>query len=165
MSTFVSVGNATQPFSRLLSEVARLAPHLPQPVTVQTGSTPFANGICRAVPFLGMEDFEAHVRRAQLLIVHAGAGTVINALQAGKCPVVAPRLARYAEHIDNHQLEFARALARQGKIAMAEEMHLLQTAIEDAMSRRATSAAAKSQPPLIGVVQEILDGYAAAARR
>ncbi len=35
------MGNATQPFTRLLDGIAAIARELPQPVFVQSGSTPF----------------------------------------------------------------------------------------------------------------------------
>ena len=93
MSTFVSVGNANQPFSRLLEAVAILAEQggLPLPVIVQHGHTPFVSTSCKAIDFMAMEDFSEYVQSAELLIIHAGAGSMIHACQAGKVPVVMPR--------------------------------------------------------------------------
>ncbi len=160
MSTFVSVGNATQPFSRLLDAVARLAPQLPQPVTVQYGSNTFANAACRPVAFLDMESFTAHMREADLLILHAGAGVVIHAIQAGKVPVVAPRRACYGEHVDDHQLEFARALAAAGKAVVVEDVARLAAAVDEARLRQARQSPSVQLPLLISMVESVLAGYA-----
>ena len=61
VSTFVSVGNATQPFARLLDGVAAIARELPQPVFVQSGSTPFHATAAQAAPWLAMADFESRM--------------------------------------------------------------------------------------------------------
>ena len=117
MSTFVCVGNATQPFRRLLDGVTAIARDLPQPVFVQSGSTPFHAKGCESAPFLNMSEFQSRVDRSKLLIMHAGAGSLITAVRAGKVPVVMARRARYAEHVDDHQIEFARELDRPGALS------------------------------------------------
>lgn len=45
-----------------------------------------------------------------MLITHGGAGTMVNAVKRGKRVIVVPRLARYGEHVDDHQLELAKRL-------------------------------------------------------
>ena len=52
-------------------------------------------------------DFSNNLRTADVVISHAGVGSILNALDAGKYPIVIPRLAKYNEHIDDHQLEIA----------------------------------------------------------
>ena len=156
MSTFVSVGNATQPFPRLLDAIAKLAPSLPQPVTVQTGCNTFASSTCRSVNFLSMESFTAHIREAELLILHAGAGTVINAMQAGKLPIVVPRRACYGELVDDHQLGFARALAAVGKVVVVEDMRQLTDAVKDVQIRQARQLSSSEQPALVSMVERVL---------
>jgi beta-1,4-N-acetylglucosaminyltransferase len=94
--TFVTVGNATDGFRRLLDTVETLAGAglLPMPVVIQSGNNAgFTSRLGLVRPFLSMEDFEDYVRRARLVIAHAGAGTVLHALAAGKLPVVMPRRA------------------------------------------------------------------------
>src|SRR5690242_15296157 len=104
VSTFVSLGNATQSFRRLTDAVMKIAFLLPQPLVVQHGNTVFQGAGHNAKPFMSMEEFDRLVCQADLLIMHAGAGSVIHAIQAGKVAVVMPRLAKYGEIIDDHQL-------------------------------------------------------------
>jgi len=132
LSTFVSVGNANQPFPRLLEAVGRLVSILPHPVVVQRGHTLFECPGCEVVDFVGMERFEELVGSADLLIFHAGAGSVIHAVRIGKIPVVMPRLAMYSEHVNDHQLEFAEILARQGRVILARDADGLEAAVEQA---------------------------------
>lgn len=159
MSTFVSVGNATQPFHRLLEAVASLAPTLPQPLVVQHGVTPFCLQACRAIPFLGMEEFEFFIADAELLILHAGAGSVIHALRSGKVPVVVPRRSLYGEHVDDHQVEFACALAETGRVVIVEDLEQLPDAVRRAVELQQELAAMQEPSRMVGLVDATLEGY------
>lgn len=168
MSTFVSVGNAKQPFRRLLDAVARLADVFPKPVLVQHGHTPFISDRCKAVAFLGMEEFEASVREAELVILHAGAGSIIHALQVGKVPVVVPRLAEYGEHVNNHQMELARALADTGQVVVALNPDELLNSVREALNRqrhhlqeRTAAAVTRAEPEMVGLIRQALEDFSA----
>ena len=165
MSTFVSIGNAHQPFGRLLEAVRRAAERLPQPLVVQHGYTPFDDPVCTRVPFLSMEEFIRCVRDADLLIMHAGAGSVIHAVGAGKIPVIMPRRAAYGEHVNDHQVEFAQALMATGKVIVVENPDDLERAAEEAMTRQRQLSNRDgnhkdSLPPLVGLVDRLLRDHA-----
>lgn len=161
MTTFVSVGNATQPFNRLIESVIENYAELPQPVVIQHGNTPLANiEKCVAKPFLGMNEFSSQLKQAELLILHGGAGSVIHAIKAGKIPVIMPRRAQYGEHVDDHQLEFSRALAEAGKVVLAEEPEDLMRSVEKSLEMQATNTSIDSEPPLVGLISEVLRRYA-----
>ena len=160
MSTFVSVGNPTQPFRRLLDAVTIIASELPQPVFVQSGSTPFHADGCESEPFLAMGEFENRVARSELLIMHAGAGSVIHAIRAGKVPVVMPRRAPHGEHVDDHQVEFARELARAGRIVVAEEPVDLLRVVREALVRQASAGHIAEAPEMIRMIADVLRRYA-----
>lgn len=127
--TFVTVGNARQPFSRLLDAVAAVAGSLPGPVLVQRGHTPFGCAGMEVVDFVAMDRFSDWVAQADVLIMHAGAGSVIQAVRAGKAPIVMPRRAMLGEHVNDHQVEFAHALEVAGKVRVAEDAEGLRRAL------------------------------------
>ena len=160
MSTFVSVGNANQPFRRLLDEISRIARDLPQPVIVQHGNTPFRTEGCQAMPFVEMDEFEHLVEKADLLIIHAGAGSVIHAAHAGKVPVVIPRRQELGEHVDNHQLEFVQELEKTGRIVAVYDCELLLQAIADAQTRQSEMQRKPTQSRVVHLVQDLLTKYA-----
>lgn len=130
MTTFVTLGNATQPFERLLVEVTKTIESLSPPVIVQYGSTSYNLPNCDLRKFVSMETFEMLIETSDVLIMHGGAGSVIHAVRACKIPIVMPRLQIFGEHIDNHQLEFSIELDRIGKIIMLNEQVCLKSAIE-----------------------------------
>ena len=115
MSTFVSIGNAKQSFSRLLKAVCVCANKLPQPVIVQYGHTLFNCESTINVDFMKMSDFQQHLNVSKVVNFHAGGGSVSNAIRAGKIPIILPRDANLDEHIDNHQVEFSQELSRMNK--------------------------------------------------
>jgi len=166
MSTFVSVGNATQSFCRLLDEVALIATVLPQPVVVQHGHTTFHSEACRAIPFVEMNEFERLVADAELLILHAGAGSVIHALRSGKVPVVMARRCGYGELVDDHQVEFALALENSGRVVVALEPAQLLDAVQRALKLQGAlklhsdGGRAGHEPVMLKLVNEALSGYA-----
>jgi len=156
VSTFVSVGNAVQPFPRMLEAVRKCSAQLPHPILVQSGSTSFAATEMLVRPFLSSEEFAEAIERSELIILHSGAGSVIHAVRAGKTPVVMPRQKLYAEHIDDHQVEFARAMEGAGRVVVAFEPGDLADAISRA--RRVDAAGPKTfkAPPLIQLVRTAL---------
>lgn len=170
-SVFATVGNATQGFGRLLEAVDRLAgaggfgPGAL--VFVQSGNNPdFRPRHCEHRPFLSMEEFAARIARADLVICHGGAGTLLHVAGYGKRPIVMPRRQRYGEHVDDHQSELIRALAADGGARVADEPDDLASVVGEALRDR---AAAVRQPPsalperVTAVLEEL--GRIAAARR
>ena len=60
------------------------------------------------------------MREADLVIAHAGTGVALEALGAGKLPVLIPRRAEFSEHIDDHQEQIADMLKHRGLAVVRE---------------------------------------------
>ena len=120
--TFVYIGNSPRQFTRLLDEVARIAPHLPQPVVVQHGRTVFSHPGIRHFAFVEEAEFTTLLRECRLFISHAGGASVLAAIRMGKTPVVVPRRARFGEHVDDHQVALANEFARDDQILAVDEI-------------------------------------------
>jgi len=164
MSTFVSVGNATQPFTRLLDAVCALAGQLPQPVFVQFGSAQgFHCAACTGVAFMEMDEFAERVNAAELLILHAGAGSALHAIRAGKTPVLIPRLSSNGEHVDNHQVEFANELAQTGKAVVVHDMNQLMAATTLALQFQRHNGVPPVEPRIVSLLRTLLLRHALVA--
>jgi UDP-N-acetylglucosamine transferase subunit ALG13 len=109
---FVTLGTHQQPFARALDLVAEL--EFEADVLVQYGATPARSGLSNVqwVEYLEWDALTDTMRQAEVVISHAGVGSTITAIRAGKKPVVVPRLARFGEHVDDHQLQFAQRFAQ-----------------------------------------------------
>ena len=124
---FVSVGSSTIPFDRLLRAVDGLTTD--EQLVVQCGPSGFRPRRAECVDFLSYDEFRAHVRRAGLVVIHAGAGSIITTLALGKHPIVVPRRALHREAVDDHQLPFARRAGELGLVTVVEDLNCLADAI------------------------------------
>jgi UDP-N-acetylglucosamine transferase subunit ALG13 len=116
---FVTVGTNEARFDRLLHAVDALA--VDEEIVAQCGSSPVRPSNARCVDFLHFDDMVEHIRRAQVVVAHAGVGTVLVALANGRRAIVVPRLQRYGEAVDDHQLGFARRLHEVGLVHLVED--------------------------------------------
>ena len=156
MSTFVSVGNAHQPFSRLLNIVSANLHSLPQPVVVQHGHTPYSDSRCIARSFLEMLEFDNLIAEAELVILHAGGGGILQALKFGKVPVIATRRFEFGEHIDDHQVTWGRTLAATQRVVLLDPFEALAAAAREAAVRQAGIKMKPKNIPLIRLVRDAL---------
>lgn len=122
----VTIGTS-DPFDRLLAAVARLPAG--EEVVAQCGNSTVRPGNARCVDFLAFDELTALVAEARVVVMHAGAGSVLTALAAGRRPIAVPRLRRYGEAVDDHQVEFGRSLAAAGLVTMVEDPDDLPRAI------------------------------------
>jgi len=113
-SIFASVGNSTQPFDRFVEMVDEATRRTGRRALVQIGSASRRPHNADAVDFVTRSEFEELMRAAEHAIVHAGAGSVMMAVQFGKIPIVVPRRKELGEHVNNHQFELASELSRMG---------------------------------------------------
>jgi UDP-N-acetylglucosamine--N-acetylmuramyl-(pentapeptide) pyrophosphoryl-undecaprenol N-acetylglucosamine transferase len=123
----VTVGTNEAPFDRLLEAVGLLGES--EPVTVQHGSSRVRPQNATCVPYMSFDELAAAARQARIVVTHAGVGSVLTALSAGRRPVVLPRLRRYGEAVDDHQLELAERLARDGVVVLIRTPEELPAAV------------------------------------
>jgi UDP-N-acetylglucosamine transferase subunit ALG13 len=76
------------------------------------------------------------MQQAEAVVCHAGAGSILCAFRAGHMPVVVPRMKRYGETVDDHQVELARALAGEGKVLFVDELERLAEVVSEAPPRQ-----------------------------
>ena len=73
-----------------------------------------------------------NVQNARIVITHGGPASFIMPLQMGKTPIVVPRQHQFGEHINDHQVEFARNVAkRMGTIIPVEDIETLEDVIKN----------------------------------
>lgn len=159
---FVTIGNATQKFERLLEAVDRLAgAESLGPVMIQAGySASFDARHCEVVDRLPPDEFARSIREAEVVISHGGAGTLWHSFRAGKVPVVMPRRAKYGEHVDD-QYELVQALARQDKLIPAYEPEDLAEAVAEARRR----GAQELPPPPTRMLELVAEAIEQLSRR
>lgn len=119
---FVMVGTHTDGFARLIRAMDQLAADLDEEMVMQIGATPYEPQYARWFRFTSQQEVDELCQRARVIVSHAGAGSIMSALQCEKPVIVLPRLQKYGEHMDNHQVELARALAESHTILTANDV-------------------------------------------
>jgi beta-1,4-N-acetylglucosaminyltransferase len=147
----VTVGTNEARFDRLLLAVDGIAGE--EELIVQHGGSPVRPSGALCFESLPYEELGALIRRARVVVAHAGVGSVLTALANGKRPVVVPRLKRFGEAVDDHQLAFGRRLAEAGLVTFVEDPGGLRAAV--AAPPEAASLELRADPRLV----EDLRGY------
>jgi UDP-N-acetylglucosamine transferase subunit ALG13 len=152
---FATVGShPTFAFDRFLRSLEALPASAE--LSVQYGpGTPPANAAAAAA-WMTFEEIAAQMDRASHVVSHAGVGTILCAIAAGHVPIVFPRLQRYDETVDDHQLHLASALVETGRVVMVEDAAELVAAVEQAPARGAADDSGGEA--LIGAVRSAIYG-------
>lgn len=113
---FVCVGSREYQFNRLLKKVDELVEGgvLTDEVFAQIGQSSYLPNRYNYKRFLTVDEFKEYQRSADLVISHGGTGALIGALKMESQVLAVPRLAKYGEHIDDHQTQVAGLLEKEG---------------------------------------------------
>ena len=131
---FVTVGTHEQPFNRLVEYIDKLKEDgtLDEEVIIQTGFSTYEPKHCIWSKLYPYQDMLRYVNEARIVITHGGPSSFIMPLQVGKIPIVVPRQKKFDEHVNDHQLEFAKAVEeRQKNIIVVENIDELEKIIAD----------------------------------
>jgi len=129
---FVITGTHHQGFERLVRGMDELAPHLKEKVIIQKGHTKYTPKNSEYFDFCTLEEMYGYIRKARVVVTHGGIGSITDALGEGKPVVVVPRLRRFGEHVDDHQLDITRELEKEGMITAVYDIKDLKGAIKKA---------------------------------
>ena len=104
---FLTLGSQKFQFNRLLEEVDKLINDgvITDKVFAQIGSSNYKPKYFEYVDFISQEDFIKKMDECDIVITHAGTGAIVNAIKKNKKVIAVPRLAKYGEHVDDHQIQ------------------------------------------------------------
>ena len=131
---FLTLGSHEQPFIRAVEAILPLADS-GEELVVQAGATPAPPELAANVrwqQWMPYPDMVETMRAADVVICHAGVGSIMLSLELGKVPVVVARLAEHGEHVDDHQLQIANRMAERGLIVRHELADDIQSSVERA---------------------------------
>ncbi|MDX2116370.1 MAG: glycosyltransferase [Planctomycetota bacterium] len=116
---FVTVG-AQMSFDRMVRAVDDWAgARGRRDVFAQIGPTSYRPRHIEWTEFIEPEEFRRRVQEASVLVAHAGMGSILTALEAGKPILVMPRRGDLRETRNDHQIATARRFLDLGKVAVA----------------------------------------------
>lgn len=150
---FLTVGTQL-PFERLVEAVdAWAADHPETEIVAQVGRTLYQPRGFTVVPSLGPEQYHDTFARADVVISHAGMGTIITALEMNKPLLLMPRLAALNEHRNDHQVGTARHFDRYDLIRVVGDLAELSAELDDVLMELPNMPA---EPPETRVSPELI---------
>lgn len=128
----VLLGTQDKQFGRLLEAIQREIDNrvIKGKVVVQAGCTKFKSNDMEIFDLIPIDDFNELIKKAELIITHGGVGSIVEALKNNKKVIVAPRLKKYNEHVNDHQLQIIDAFADMGYILPLKDFNKLGDLIE-----------------------------------
>ena len=158
----VTVGTERYPFDRLLRyvehAVEKCAPD--EEIVYQIGSShyqPVRGRVERFFPFSRMKQL---TQEASVVIAHAGVGSVNLALTFGKKPIVCPRKKSLNEAINDQQARYARFMADNGFVLLAQEAEEMEARLRESRivdaSSLPTPASASERERLVSFLNSLL---------
>ena len=159
---FVTVGTEKFPFDRLLKIIdeAIVRKEINECVFAQIGSSRY---LPQNYPYIRMLDFNElvkYIKEARIVVCHAGEGTISLCSNSDKIPVIFPRDYHFKEHLDDHQMQYARKLKELNVLLVSYNKKDLLNAIknyDELIKNMKLFAEAKNEAPLVKFLKMICD--------
>lgn len=127
---FASVGSmfAFDRFVRAVDDWAALHPNVP--VEIQIGSGSYEPSNATFVRMMPPSLYARRIAEARLFIAHAGMGSIIGAIEAGKPLLIMPRRMDLGEHTTDHQFATVDKFRGREGLHVADDEAALHAAID-----------------------------------
>ncbi|MCD7808446.1 MAG: beta(1,3)galactosyltransferase EpsH [Erysipelotrichaceae bacterium] len=129
---FVTVGSQKFQFDRLIKAIDQLIKEgkIKDKVFAQTGACKYIPKNYAYKPYLDRDEFNDFMNKSSIVITHGGTGAIVGALKAGKKVIAVPRLSRYGEHVDDHQIQLIEEFVKCNFIMSCDNLNNLDILIE-----------------------------------
>ncbi len=119
----VTLGTQDKQFTRLLTAVQEAITEgtIKDKVVVQAGYTKFSSFDMEIFDLIDREKFAQLISECDLLITHGGVGSILTGLKNNKKIIACPRLAKYQEHINDHQRQIVDKFFQEGYLLKYDE--------------------------------------------
>ncbi len=112
---FITVGTQV-PFDRLIKLIDRWAVNEKEEIFAQIGDGGYIPKNFPSMDFLDEDEYMDIFNKSSIIISHAGMGTIISCLEKEKLILTLPRLHKYKEHRNDHQIFTTKSLSQKGYI-------------------------------------------------
>ena len=155
---FVSLGTNDKSFDRLLKAIDKeiTLGNIKDKVIVQSGYTKYESNNMEIIDLMTMDMFNECISNCDLLITHGGIGTILDGLKNGKKIIAFPRLSKYHEHVNDHQLEIVNKFYNEGYILTGEidELRSLLDKIKEFKPKKYVSNNSKFNQKLCDIINK-----------
>lgn len=155
---FVTLGTQDKKFTRLLVELDRLIENkiINEEIIVQAGYTSdYQSNNMKIFDLINKDEFDKIIKDTDLLITHGGVGAILTGLKYGKKIIAIPRLKKYKEHVNDHQIQIVENFNAEGYIIGSDidnlEENILK--INDFKPKKYQS----NKKKMVSLVKELID--------
>ena len=154
---FITVGTQL-PFDRLISAIDQWAAHSGETgLFAQIGQSALQPRHVRWERFMQAHEFRACFEAAEVIVAHAGMGTILTALDLAKPLVIVPRRAEFGEHRNDHQLATADQFRGFPTVSVVEQLDQLGSALTTARETAVNPAVrSEASPELLETIRHFL---------
>ncbi len=166
MKIFVTVGTQL-PFDRMIGAVDAWAEPGVHDVFAQIGPTELRPRHIRFRDFVDPATFDREYGDADLVVAHAGMGSILTALQMRKPIVIMPRAAALGEHRNDHQRSTADRFRATAGVYVADDETALTRLLADVSQLTSPDAgfSPDAQPTLLRAISDFVNDQPRARRR
>lgn len=128
----VLLGTQNNSFHRLLEEVQKNIDNgnIKEKVIAQKGYTKFESADMVLYNQVPIEEMKNLIKKADLIITHGGVGSIISSIEQGKKVIAIPRLRKYREHVNDHQIDIVKSFNELGYIIGIEDVSQIGEALK-----------------------------------
>jgi uncharacterized protein (TIGR00661 family) len=126
---YVTLGTQKQSFKRLIEYLEKI--DYKGKIYVQNGCVKYSTRNLIFVGLISDEEMNSYIKKSDIVISHGGGGSIFKALSFGKKVICVPRLKKYKEHINDHQLEIIDYLSKNNYIIKCNTFEELNNAIKN----------------------------------
>ncbi|MBR2695489.1 beta(1,3)galactosyltransferase EpsH [Candidatus Saccharibacteria bacterium] len=154
---FVTVGSQKFQFNRLLKKIDDLLQKgiIKDEVFAQIGVSDYKPKNYQCADFTTRDEFNAKLNACDLLITHGGTGVIVSALKLGKKVIAVPRLKKYGEHVDDHQIQLIDQFKELNLIEPAYSTSDLPSALQNARTKTYAPYISNTKNIIISIEQYI----------
>ena len=152
---FVTVGSQKFQFNRLLKKIDEMIEKsiIKDKVFAQIGVSDYKPVHYEYVDFMNQDEFNKKLDECDLLITHAGTGVIVNAVKRKKKVIATPRLSKYGEHVDDHQIQLIQQFEELNFIEPLYELNNLEEKIKIIYKKEYSNYVSNTQ----NIINSIID--------
>lgn len=154
----VLLGTQNNSFHRLLEEIEENINNgnITDKVVVQAGFTKYESDKMKMFDMIPQEELHNLIKESDLVITHGGVGSIMSAVKMGKKVIAVPRLKKYAEHVNDHQLEIINTFKKQGIIIGINDVKELPQALIDVKKFSGTGTKSPQENKIIQLIDDFI---------
>ncbi|CCY89309.1 putative uncharacterized protein [Mycoplasma sp. CAG:956] len=154
----VTLGTQDKNFVRLLEKIDQLINNglIKDKVIVQAGFTKYNSENMEIFDLIPQDEFNDLMDKADIIITHGGVGNIISALEKNKKVIAVPRLAKYGEHINDHQTQIIAKFNALGYIIGLQDVDELDDAVKQ-IKKFKPKKFVHDNSKMLNLVSELID--------